>query len=149
MSPYMSLIADETPIMTKTRELCDTIANSAEFLALQGKVETFLGDDAARLQYQSVHEQGQQLQQKQQSGIEIAEGEIGTFEEARESLFKNEVANDFLEAQRELEVLQMAIGKYVGLTIELGHVPSEEDFAAASQSGGGCCGGSGEESCGC
>ncbi len=49
-----------------------------------------------------------------------------------------------MDAQRILEGMQKEIGKYISLTIELGHVPSDEEIEAAS--GGGCCGGGG---CGC
>lgn len=146
LSTGMSLIADESATMAKTKELCSTIVEQAEFQALQGSVETFLSNDEARLQYQSVHERGQELNQKQQAGVELSDAEIGDFENARESLMKNEVVTDFMEAQRELQVLQSSISKYVGLTLELGRVPTEEDFTAAS---GGCCGGGGGGGCGC
>jgi cell fate (sporulation/competence/biofilm development) regulator YlbF (YheA/YmcA/DUF963 family) len=133
--------------MVKTRELCATIANDATFQQLTEKVEAFFGDDAARLQYQSVNERGEELHHKQNSGIELSSREISEFEEARDALLANDVARSFLEAQRELETLQRAIGKYVGLTLELGRVPTSEDFAQAQ--GGGCCGGGGGGGCGC
>ncbi len=133
--------------MVKTRELCATIANDAVFQQLTEKVEAFFGDDAARLQYQSVNERGEELHHKQNSGIELSSREISEFEEARDMLLANDVARNFLEAQRELETLQRAIGKYVGLTLELGRVPTSEDFSQAQ--GGGCCGGGGGGGCGC
>ena len=87
---------------------------------------------------QSVHERGQELNQKQSSGLELSEGEIREFETARESLLANPVASEFLEAQQTLETLNKAVNKHVGMTLELGRVPTAEDFA---QSEGGCCGG--------
>jgi cell fate (sporulation/competence/biofilm development) regulator YlbF (YheA/YmcA/DUF963 family) len=143
----MSLLSDESTVMVKTRELCATIANDTVFQQLTEKVEAFFGDDAARLQYQSVNERGEELHHKQHSGIELSSREISEFEEARDALLANDVARNFLEAQRELETLQRAIGKYVGLTLELGRVPTADDFAQAQ--GGGCCGGSGGGGCGC
>ena len=71
--------------------------------------------------------------------------EIREFEAAREALFENEVAREFLAAQQELERLQKEIGKYVSMTLELGRVPTAEDIAEAS--GGGCCGGGGGGGC--
>jgi hypothetical protein len=94
-----------------------------------------------------VNERGEELHHKQHSGIELSSREISEFEEARDALLANDVARNFLEAQRELETLQRAIGKYVGLTLELGRVPTADDFAQAQ--GGGCCGGSGGGGCGC
>jgi cell fate (sporulation/competence/biofilm development) regulator YlbF (YheA/YmcA/DUF963 family) len=143
----MSLLSEESAVMVKTRELCATIAGDATFLSLTERVEAFLEDDAARLQYQSVNERGEELHHKQNSGIELSSREIKEFEEARDTLLSNDVARNFLEAQRELETLQRSIGKYVGLTLELGRVPTADDFAQAQ--GGGCCGGSGGGGCGC
>ncbi len=139
----MSIVAEDSAVIAKTKELCAQIATDPEFVKLQASVERFLSDDAARLQYQSVHERGEELHQKQRAGVELGSSAVREFEAAREALFENEVAREFLTAQRELETLQQEIGKYVGMTLELGRVPNPEDFAG---SGGGCCGGGG---CGC
>lgn len=142
----MSLTAEDSSIMLKTRELCAEIAGNATFLMLQENVERFLNDDASRLQYQSVHERGEELHQKQHAGVQLGAAEIREFEAAREALFENEIARNFLSAQQELDQLQKEIRKIVGLTLELGRVPSADDLAEAS--GGGCCGGGGG-GCGC
>ncbi len=139
----MSIYAGDSVVMEKTKELCARIASDPAFVELQASVNRFLGDDAARLQYQSVHERGEELHQKQRAGIELGSSAVREFEDARNALFENEVARDFLAAQRELETLQQEIGKYVGMTLELGRLPTEEEISA---SGGGCCGGGG---CGC
>ena len=137
----MSIIAADSTVIVKTRELCAQIASDPVFLQLQENVERFLSDDAARLQYQSVHERGEDLHHKQHAGVELGATEIREFEAAREALFDNEVAREFLTAQQELERLQKEISKYISLTLESGKVPTAEDIAAAS--GGGCCGGGG------
>ncbi len=135
----MSIVAEDSTLIVKTKELCAQIASDSTFLELQAKVERFLSDDSARLQYQSVHERGEELHHKQHAGVELGATEIREFESAREALFENEIARDFLAAQRELETLQKEIGKYVGSTIELGRVPTADDLADK----GGCCGGGG------
>ena len=144
----MSIVAEDSAVIEKTKELCAQIASDPSFLKLQASVERFLSDDAARLQYQSVHEKGEELHHKQHAGIELGAAEIREFETAREALFDNSVARDFLSAQRDLESLQKEIGRYVGATIELGRVPTADDLAQSS-SGGGCCGGGGGGGCGC
>ena len=141
----MSIASENSSVISKTRELCAHIASDPQFIRLQESVERFLNDDGARLQYQSVHERGEELHQKQHAGIQLGSAEIREFEAAREALFENEVARDFLAAQQELETLQKEIRKYVGMTLELGRVPSAEDLAEAS--GGGCCGGGGGGGC--
>lgn len=135
----MNILDDQSAVMTKTRELCELIAGDAEYKGLLEKVEAFLSNDDARQAYQSVHQQGQELNQKQQAGLQLAEAEIAEFESARGSLMENKVAAEFMEAQQGMETLQSAVGRYVGMTLELGRVPTAEDIAAAS--GGGCCGG--------
>ncbi|MCX8239830.1 MAG: YlbF family regulator [Akkermansiaceae bacterium] len=135
----MNLLEDNSAVMLKTRDLCETIANDSDYKGLLAKVEKFLGDDEARLTYQSVHERGQELNQKQQSGLELAESEIAEFESARSELLNNSVASEFIQAQQSLEALQSSVSQMVGMTLELGRVPTEEDIAQASS--GGCCGG--------
>ena len=135
----MKLLEDDSAVMTKARDLCETIAGDAEYQTLMNKVETFLGDDEARMTYQAVQQQGQELNQKQQAGLQLAESEIAEFESARTQLLENPVASDFLEAQQSLDTLQTSVSRLVGMTLELGRVPTAEDIAQAS--GGGCCGG--------
>ena len=127
--------------MGKTRDLCETIANDSDYRDLLQKVEKFLGDDEARLSYQSVHESGQALNQKQQSGLQLSDSEIAEFEGGRTELLNNPIASDFMQAQQSLEALQSSVSRMVGMTLELGRVPTPEDIAQAS--GGGCCGGGG------
>jgi cell fate (sporulation/competence/biofilm development) regulator YlbF (YheA/YmcA/DUF963 family) len=136
----MSIASYDSTLISKTRELCSQIVSDPIYLKLQEKVEQFLNDDAARLQYQSVHERGEELHQKQHAGIQLGAQEIREFESAREALFANEIATNFIEAQRELEQLQKLIGRYVGMTLELGRVPNAEDLEESSS---GCCGGGG------
>ena len=125
------MIAKDSNVMQKTRELCDAISKDIEFVALQGQVERFLEDDSAKLQYQSVHEKGEELHQKQHAGVELSDTEIKNFEEARDGLLENEVARDFMDAQQSLQTLQQTITKYVGMTMELGRVPQPEDMEDA------------------
>ena len=141
----MSMLADDSAVMVKTKELCAVIAAEPGYKQLQDAVERFLDDDVARMMYQSVNEREQELHHKQHAGVELSAKEISEFEEAREALLENDLARDFMDAQRQLETVQRSIGKYVGLTLELGRVPTAEDFAESE--GGGCCGGGG--GCGC
>ena len=138
----MKMLADDSLVMGKTKELCAAIADDPEYRSMMEKVERFMEDDAAKLQFQSVQERSQELGQKQQSGLELSVGEVEDFETAREALMGNSVAREFMDAQQSLQSVQMAIGKYVGITLELGRVPVEEDLADQE----GCCN---EGGCGC
>lgn len=142
----MTLLAENSPILAKTRELCAEIAGNPVFLQYQARIETFLDDDAARTQYKGAHELGEQLHQKQHAGLELSSAEIKAFETARDALFDNPVACEFMEAQQALETLRKEITKHVGMTLELGRVPTADDL---TESTGGCCGGGGGGGCGC
>ena len=139
----MSTLLEKTSIISKTKELCAQIAGDAQFLKLQADVERFLADDSAKLQYQTVHEKGEALHHKQHAGVELGAAEIKAFEDARDALFDNKVAADFMDAQRTLETIQKQISKYVSMTLELGRVPTDEEIEEAQNGGGGCCGGGG------
>ena len=138
----MKMLAEDSLVIGKTKELCAAIADDPEYRSMMEKVERFMEDDAAKLQFQSVQERSQELGQKQQSGLELSVGEVEDFETAREALMNNGVAREFMDAQQSLQSVQSAIGKYVGITLELGRVPAEEDLADQ----GGCCN---EGGCGC
>ena len=145
----MNLLQDDSVVMTKLRELCEVIAGDSEYKEVLSKVEAFLGNDEARLNYQSVQELGNELNQKQQAGLQLSEQEIEKFEATRTDLLNNPVASSFIEAQQSLETVQTAVSRMVGMTLELGRVPTAEDIQQASSGGGGCCGGSGGGGCGC
>ncbi|KAB2641623.1 MAG: YlbF family regulator [Verrucomicrobia bacterium] len=134
----MTLLADNSAILLKTQELCAAIVGDPAFLQFQTRIENFLDDDAARSQYKGTHEMGEQLHQKQHAGLELGAAEIQAFEAARDALLDNPVACEFMDAQRALETLRKEITKYVGMTLELGRVPTAEDL---TESAGGCCGG--------
>ena len=138
----MKMLADDSLVIGKTKELCAAIADDPEYRSMMEKVERFMEDDAAKLQFQSVQERSQELGQKQQSGLELSVGEVEDFETAREALMNNGVAREFMDAQQSLQSVQSAIGKYVGITLELVRVAAEEDLADQ----GGCCN---EGGCGC
>ena len=142
----MTLLTDNSAILLKTQELCATIAENPDFLQYQSRIEKFLDDDAARAQYKGTHEMGEQLHQKQHAGLELGTAEIKAFEAARDALFDNPVACEFMDAQQALETLRKQITKYVAMTLELGRVPTADDLTEST--GGGCCGGGGG-GCGC
>ena len=79
----MQATTEETVILAKTRELCQTIIKQPEFRAIRQRVDTFLADDTAKNQYQLVVEKGDALQQKQQFGAPLDSAEITEFERNR------------------------------------------------------------------
>ena len=125
----------------KTRELCQTILDQAEFQSVRRDVETFMGNNEAKGQYELLAEKGEYLHHKQHEGVSLTPEEINEYEALRTSFMANPVAKGFLNAQETMQRMQETVGQYVSKTLELGRIPTDEDFESE---GGGC--GSG---CGC
>jgi cell fate (sporulation/competence/biofilm development) regulator YlbF (YheA/YmcA/DUF963 family) len=134
----MTTTTEETVIMQKTRELCDTIVAQPEFQALQRQVAQFMNDEQAKSQYEAVVERGDTLQQKQQMGAPLEDAEIAEFNKHRDVLVNNPVARGFLDAQQAMQDVQKTIGQYVAKTFELGRTPTEEDMSGCCSDHGGC-----------
>ncbi len=135
----MSNTLEESAIQKKTLELCQAITSHPDFGSLRSRVEGFLGNEAAKSQYQALAEQGQFLEHRQQTGGTITPAEIQEFEGKREAALGNTVIRSFLEAQQEIQLIQRFVNDYVSKTFELGRTPTEDDFH------GGDCG----SGCGC
>jgi cell fate (sporulation/competence/biofilm development) regulator YlbF (YheA/YmcA/DUF963 family) len=128
---------EDTIILQKTRELCETIVQQPEFQEIRSRIDAFMANEDAKSQYQRVIEKGESLQQKQQMGLPLSNEEITEFEGHRETLVNNPVAKGFLDAQNEMQKVQESVGQYLAKTFELGRIPSAEDFDSGS-CGSGC-----------
>lgn len=139
-----TLTSTETPVMAKTRELCETIVAQPGFKSMIEKIDTFTQNEDARSQYDQVLQKQELLQRKQEEGQQLTQEEIKDFEEDRDELLRNPIAHGFIEAQGEMREVQQSVMNYVSKTFELGRVPVEEDLQSS-----GCCGGGGGGGCGC
>jgi len=135
----MQTITEETTVTLKTRELCQAILDEPSLRTARASIDTFMADDRAKTQYESLMGKGQALQQKQHGGQQLSAEEIAAFEKERDALMANPVAVAFMKAQEDLHHVHECVNKHVTKTLELGRVPTEEDMEE-----GGC--GSG---CGC
>ncbi len=135
----MQTTIEETPVMQKTRELCQTILEQSTMQSIRQRIDAFMADEETRAQYDTLVSKGEALQQKQQMSIALGADEIAEFEKYREGLMKNPVASGFLDAQEELHQVQQSVQQYVNKTLELGRLPTEDEM------GGGSCG----HGCGC
>ncbi len=136
----MELIADNSAIINKTRELCQTILDQPEFQDLRKQVTAFMTNDQVQEKYRFVAEKGQMLRQKQEQGQELGQEEIDEFEKHRDELLAHPVAKEFFEAQEAMHDVKKSVTQYVSKTLELGRVPE-----AAEVTGGSC--GSGCHGC--
>jgi cell fate (sporulation/competence/biofilm development) regulator YlbF (YheA/YmcA/DUF963 family) len=133
----MAPVIEQTPILQKTRELCETIVSQPDFADIKRRIDSFMADESTKNHYQSVVEKNELLQQKQQTGEALDKDEVSAFEKDRESLLNNPVAKDFMDAQQEMHDVQQSVNQYVSKTFELARLPTEEDFSSGS-CGSGC-----------
>ena len=133
----MTTLIQETPVIQKTKELCQALLDQPNMLDIRRRVDAFMGDESARAAYDLVMTKGEALEQKQQLSVPLTGEEIADFEQHRDALMQNPVAREFLVAQDELQTVQSSIHKYVSKTLELGRVPSDEDMDEGS-CGHGC-----------
>lgn len=135
----MQATTEETVIIQRTKELCQTITEQPEFQKIRQSIDSFMADEGAKSLYQTVMEKGDALQHKQQAGMPLDNAEIAEFEQNRDALISNTVAASFLSAQQQMHKIQESVMQYVSKTFELGRVPGADDFPS-----GGC-----GPSCGC
>ena len=133
----MPTLVQDSPVVQKTKELCQAILNDPDVQVLRQQIDTFMANDQARGQYDALVVKGQMLQQKQQSGLPLKDNEIADFETSREALLGNELARGFLDAQEDMQKMQQSVVQYVSKTFELGRVPEESDMDSGS-CGHGC-----------
>lgn len=128
---------EETAVMEKTRELCEAILAQPNMGTHRQNLDAFLANDQARSQYEALMAKGQALQEKQQRSLPLSGEEIAEFEKQREAVLNDPVARGFLDAQESFHQIQESVQKHVSKTLELGRVPTAEDFEDGS-CGSGC-----------
>ncbi len=139
------MINEDSPVMLKTRELCQTILDQPAMKTARQRIDAFLDDEPTRQQYQSLVNKGQELQQKQQNAVALSNEEIAQFEQERDALLENAVAKGFLDAQEEIHEMQHTIHKFVSKSLDLGRLPNADDLQGG-HGGHGC---DGQGGCGC
>jgi len=130
---------EDNAVVQKTKDLCQTILDQPEFQELRKNIDTFMADQKAQQEYQSLVERSEELNHKQHQGVQLTQDEISAYEGHRERVINNPVAAGFIRAQQEVHEMQESINKYLSKTFELGRVPSDEEMDS-----GGC-----GEGCGC
>ena len=135
----------DTPVIAKTRELCEALVGQESYKTMKAKLDAFMSDTQAQAMYQDLSDKQSMLVQKQESGTELTEDEIRDFEDQRERLLLHPVAGGFVEAQQGFEELRDTVVRYVTKAFELGRVPTADEVKPK----GGCCGGGCGGGCSC
>ncbi|HMO50123.1 MAG TPA: YlbF family regulator [Kiritimatiellia bacterium] len=132
-------LAEETPVVAKTRELCATILEQPGYQHMKQSILDFLQHDEARSRYETLCDKQEVLHQKHQHGLPITEEEDAEFQRMEQEFLAMPVADAFIKAQRQMHKIEKTVSQYVRKTFELGRVPNADDFSS-----GGC-----GPSCGC
>lgn len=136
--------ATETPVIEKTKELCNVLVNQASFKELQAQIQDFMDSSEVQEMYQGLGDKQGILQQKQEAGMPLTDEEIADFNKDREAVLANPVAKGFIDSQQSMKDLQKTLTAYLSLTFELGRCPTADEVdESQNASGGGCCGGGG------
>jgi len=130
---------EDSPVLEKTRELCEVILAQPEFGTVRGQLDAFMADEEVQTAYRDLSELGASLQEKHRHGVAPEASEIEGFEQRRESFLQSPTARGFLEAQQTMQQVRDTVTRYVTRTFELGRMPAPEDFqSCACGSGCGC-----------
>jgi cell fate (sporulation/competence/biofilm development) regulator YlbF (YheA/YmcA/DUF963 family) len=136
---FMLTENEQAMVLEKTRELCTTILSQPNMGSIRKNIDAFLADDLARADYETLMEKGQALHEKQHRSLPLTGEEISDFEQHRDKVMNNPVARGFMDAQESLQEIQGSIQQHVTKALELGRMPTPEDFEHGCGSG----------SCGC
>ncbi len=136
------LPTEETPVIQKTKELCQTILDQPAYQEMRRSIQSFVDNREAVMQYQRLCDKQDVLNAKQEQGAPLTDEEMADFEKEEAAFLANPVAAAFIEAQRQMQKIEKTVTKYVRKTFELNRLPESSEMS----SGGGCGCGSG---CGC
>jgi len=134
----MQTVIQEETLEARTREFCQFVLDSPEFSEAQKKIEAFMGDDGARSAYSKLQEKGQELHGMQNGGREPGDADIEAFDQLKQTVLSNPVAADFLQAEDYMNGIFSTVTKHLEKTLQLGRVPTDEDFEESGCCGGGC-----------
>lgn len=130
------IIGETATYEDKTKDLCEAILEDPKLKSAFADIEKFLEDDVAKDAFSSMQQKGEELQAKQQAGIELTAGEVEEFNKLRGVVESNQAASAFLSAQEEMHKVQTSVNTWIGMTMELGRVPTEADFKESGESCG-------------
>jgi cell fate (sporulation/competence/biofilm development) regulator YlbF (YheA/YmcA/DUF963 family) len=133
----MDTATADSRIIHRALDLCQAIVEQPDFQELKKSIDAFMENEMVKFQYQQVSELAQMLQIKQSNGLELKPEEVGQFEALREDFLKNPTAQNFLDAQKQMQELHQTVSRLLDKTFELGRRPEFEDLQDGS-CGSGC-----------
>jgi cell fate (sporulation/competence/biofilm development) regulator YlbF (YheA/YmcA/DUF963 family) len=121
-------IKDNAAVLGKMEELCETLLQQDEFGQLREMLERYAADERAQEQYEHFAKMGQDLLEKERSGIEPTADEKASYERDERTLYANDVIRQYMYANREFGLLKQMIDQYFAKTVETGHIPGGREL---------------------
>ena len=92
------IIAQETPVVAKTKELCQTILDQPAYREIRKTVDDFLGNAQAVDHYRRLCDLQDLLRMKEDQGMEVTDSEMADYEKLEQEFLGNPLAQQFIEA---------------------------------------------------
>lgn len=140
MKPLNLIEEQETPLITKTKELCETILSQPGYQTMKQHIMDFMHHDEARILYENLCDKQEELHNKHSQGAPITAEEDAEFNDMEKRFLAMPVAANFIHAQRQMQKIEKTVAKYVRRTFELGRVPESSEMSSGCGCGGGSCG---------
>ena len=125
----INLSQTETPVIVKTRELCQTILDQPAYQTMKKTLQDFLAESTLRAHYQRLCDQQDALHHKHEHGEAITDEELAAFEKDESAFLNNPLAQGFIEAQRQMQKIEHTVTSYVRRTFELGRLPTADEVS--------------------
>ena len=129
----MSIIIGETPstgndYKETAKDLCRALLEDEKLKGVFTSIDAFMENDVSKELFSQMQTKGEELQTKQQAGIELTAGEVVEYNKLREKMLDDPAAKAFVEAQESIQSVHQTIGSWVSLVFENGRMPTEEEF---------------------
>ena len=129
----LKMQSEDTPVIQKTKELCQTILDQPAYREIRKTVDDFLGNAQAVDHYRRLCDLQDLLRMKEDQGMEVTDSEMADYEKLEQEFLGNPLAQQFIEAQHKMHKIEATVSGYIRKTFELGRLPQDSDFE-----GGGC-----------
>ena len=139
----METQVQDTPIVARTKELCEALLQQPEVASIRERIDAFMAREDLRSAYDVLMMKGDMVRQKQQVGLQPTEDEVTDLENEFQQLMANPEVQNFEQARKEMYKIQDQVAQYVAKTFEMGRVPEDYEI---DYSCGDC--GCGEGGCG-
>ena len=114
----MSIIIGETPstgndYKETAKDLCRALLEDERLKGVFSSIDAFMENDASKELFSQMQAKGEELQTKQQAGIELTAGEVEEYNKLREQMLEDPAAKAFVEAQESIQSVHQTIGSWV------------------------------------